>query len=961
MKLYVQLLVVTECIVGPIIQPGTNMMKTILTKFLILLVISPVWAQEVEILGNLDGKLPLDPDVRVGKLKNGLTYYIRKNEKPEDKVELRLVVNAGSMLETEEQQGLAHFLEHMAFNGTKNFEKNELVSYLQSVGVKFGADLNAYTSFDETVYILPIPSDDEEILDKGLTVLEDWAHNIELAEEEIDKERGVVMEEWRLGQGANQRMRDEWFPVMFKESRYAERLPIGKKEVIESFEYETLHQFYEDWYRPDLMSVIAVGDIDPEEIEKKIKARFGKIKNPKNPKERKMYEVPDHDQTFISVVSDKEASFTQIQLIYKHENEPTETLKDYRRDVAYRLYTGMLNQRLEELKQAAEPPFFFASANYGSMVRTKSNYSSFAVVGQDGIKNGLKAIVVENERAKRFGFTEGEFERYKSVMLNRMEKAYKESDKTESNRYAGEYVRNFLSKEPILGVAFEYDFYKKVLPTITIEEVNALGKKWVSKSNRVIVVTGPQKEGVEMPTEEDVRKMLRVAALARVTPYEDKVVASSFIEEAPAPGRVTNTKELETVKAKELTLANGVKVVLKSTDFKNDEILMTAYSFGGSSLYEQEDDQSARNASSIIGETGVKEFSTTDIQKMLSGKTVSVSPFIGGLSEGLNGNTSPEDIETMLQLTHLYFTAPRKDNESFESFKSKNRMLFQNLMSNPQFYYADQLTKILTDNHPRAEGFPKAEDLDLINYDRSYAIYKERYANAADFTFFFVGSFNEGELIPLLETYLGSLPGSDSNETWKDLGVRPPKGVVQKTVNKGTDQKSQVTIAFTGEKKYEKLSNYYLSSLSSVLTNKLIEILREEKGGVYGVGARSNVSKYPYENYAFTVSFPCGPENADELTKAVFDEIAKIKKEGVSDEDLKKVKETQRRERKDNLEKNRYWLNSLRAYYYNRSDLDGYYEYEEQIEKLSSDDLKETANTYLKDDNYIKVVLMPEE
>ncbi|MEM9856271.1 MAG: insulinase family protein [Bacteroidota bacterium] len=936
-------------------------MKTVITKLLMLLIIAPVWAQEVEISGNMDSKLPIDPDVRVGTLKNGLTYYIRKNEKPEDKVELRLVVNAGSMLETEEQQGLAHFLEHMAFNGTKNFEKNELVSYLQSVGVRFGSDLNAYTSFDETVYILPIPTDDEEVLNKGLTVLEDWAHNIAMTEEEIDKERGVVLEELRLGQGANQRMRDEWFPVMFKESRYAERLPIGKKEVIENFEYETLRQFYKDWYRPDLMAVIAVGDIDPEEMEKKIKERFGKIKNPKNPKERKMYEVPDHDQTFISVVSDKEAPFTQIQLIYKQDNEETETLNDYRRDVIYRLYTGMLNQRLEELKQSAEPPFFFASANYGSMVRTKSNYSSFAVVGQDGIKNGLKAIVVENERAKRYGFTEGEFERYKNVMLNNMEKAYKESDKTESSRYAGEYIRNFLSQEPIPGVAFEYDFYQKVLPTITIEEVNEMGRKWVSKSNRVIVITGPEKEGVEMPTEDEVKKMLREATLARITAYEDKLVATSFIEEVPTAGKVTATKELKTVEAKEITLSNGVKVVLKPTDFKNDEILMTAFSFGGSSLYPQEDDKSARNASSIISESGVKDFSTTDIKKMLSGKTVSVSPYVSGLSEGLNGSTSPEDIETMLQLTHLYFAAPRKDSEAFESFKSKNRMLYQNLMSNPQFYFADQLTKVLTDNHPRAEGFPKAEDLDMINYDRAYDIYKERFTDASDFTFFFVGSFKEEELIPMLETYLGSLPGTNSNETWKDLGVRPPKGVVNEVVKKGTDQKSQVTIAFTGKKKYEKQTNYYMTSLASVLTTKLIEILREEKGGVYGVGARASVSKYPYENYSFTVSFPCGPENVDELSKAVFDEIDKIKKEGVSEEDLNKVKETQRRERKDNLEKNRYWLNSLRGYYYNGGDLEGYYDYEDQIEKLSSEDLKKTANTYLKDDNYVKVVLMPEE
>ncbi len=928
---------------------------------IVFILVHTAQAQNSDNLGNLEDKLPLDPSIRIGQLENGLTYYIKKNSEPKDKVELRLVVNAGSVLEEEDQQGLAHFLEHMAFNGTKNFKKNELVSYLQSVGVKFGADLNAYTSFDETVYILPIPSDDEEVLNKGLTVLEDWAHNILLADEDIDDERGVVLEEWRIGRGADQRMRDVWFPVMFKDSRYAERLPIGQKEILESFEYKTLRQFYKDWYRPSLMAVVAVGDIDPEAMENKIKKRFGKIKKVKKEKERKYFQVPSHDQTLVSVVADKEAAFTQVQLVYKQENQETKTLADFKRDLTYRLFTGMLNQRLDELKQSAEPPFFYAGVNYGSMVRTKSNYSSFAVVGEDGVKKGLKTLVVENERAKRYGFTQGELDRYKKIMLNSIERAYRESDKTESERYANEYVRNFLSGEPIPGIAFEYEFYKSILPTITLDEVNETGKEWIKKSNRVIVVTGPAKEEAAMPTEEGIRKVLREATLARITPYEDKVIASSFMEELPVPGRVKETKVLKTVEAKEIMLSNGVKVVLKSTDFKNDEILMTAFSFGGRSLYPGEDDEEVENAASIIDESGVKTFSSTDIQKMLSGKTVSVTPYIGGLSEGVSGSTSPADLETMLQMVHLYFTSPKKDPEAFASFKSKNKMLLQNLMSNPQFYYADRLSKIMSDNHPRAEGLPTLEDIEGIDYDRTFEVYKERFADASDFTFFFVGSFDEKELIPLIETYLGSLPSSNSREEWKDLGIRPPGGVVDEIVQRGTDQKSMVTIAFTGTKPYDKVSNYRLRSLSEYLTNKLIEILREEKGGVYGVGARSSVSKYPYESYAFTVSFPCGPGNVEELVKAVFDEIASIKSGKVSKEDLEKVKEGQRRSRKDNLRKNDYWLNALSSYYYRGSDLAGFYEYEDQIEKLQPGHLAEAAKKYLKEDNYVKVVLMPVE
>lgn len=917
-------------------------------------------AQEKNVTGSLNSPLPVDPNVIKGKLDNGLTYYIRKNKKPEDKVELRLVVNVGSMLEDENQQGLAHFMEHMAFNGTKNFAKNELVDYLQSVGVKFGADLNAYTSFDETVYILPIPSDDEEVLDKGFMVLEDWAHNVSLTDEEIDKERGVVIEEWRLGQGANQRMRDEWFPVMFSGSRYAERLPIGKKEVLESFDYETIRNFYKDWYRPDLMAVVAVGDIEPKEIEKKIKQRFGKIKKAKSPREREFYEVPDHDKTFISVVSDPEASFTQVQLVYKQENEKTETLDEYRRDVVYSLYTGMLNQRLDELKQEADPPFFFASTSYGSMVRTKSNYSSFAVVGENGVKKGLKALVMENERVKRYGFTEGELERYKAEVLNQMEQAYKEADKTESGRYAAEYIRNFLQDEPIPGIAFEYGFYKKVLPTITLEEVNKLSRQWITKENRVVVVTGPKKEGVEMPGEDDVKKILFEASLAKITPYEDAVVRTSFIEEPPIAGKVISSKKLEPVDATEITLSNGIKVVLKPTDFKNDEILMRAYSPGGQSQYPNEDHKNASFASQIINESGVKDLSVTDIQKMLSGKTVSVNPYISDLVEGFNGSAAPKDLETMLQLVYLYFTQPRKDEKAFESFKSKNKMLLGNLMSNPQFYYSDQLSKILTQNHPRGGGFPTPEDLDSINFERSYEIYQDRFADAGDFTFFFVGSFTEEDITPLLETYLGSLPATSRNEEGKDLGIRPPGGKVEEIVKKGTDQKSMVTMVFTGEAEYTKENNYNIRSLGELLTNELLDILREEKGGVYGVGASGNISQYPYEHYTFRISFPCAPENVEDLTQATLDAINEIKEDGATDEDLKKIKETQKRERKDNLQQNQYWLGSLYAYYYNNSALSGFYEYEDQIEGLTSKGLQATANKYLDMDQFIKVVLMPE-
>ena len=936
-------------------------MKKIST-FLILIVFIPfAFAQEVTVSGKMDNLLPVDSLVRIGKLENGLTYYIRNNKKPEKRVEMRLVVNVGSMMEDDDQLGISHFVEHMAFNGTKNFEKNEIVSYLQSIGVQFGADLNAYTSFDETVYILPIPTDDEDILKQGLQILEDWAHNVTFSEEEIDKERGVVIEEWRLGRGADQRMRDEYFPVLFKGSRYAERLPIGKKEIIENATYETIRRYYRDWYRPDLMSVIAVGDIDVDQMEAMIKAHFSNLINPVNERPRKSYPVPDHDEFLIAIASDKEASFTIVRLNYKTDNVETKTFSDFRRDGIYQLYNGMLNERLNELKQSADPPFILASTGFGSMVRTKSSYSSFAVVGADGIEKGLTAIITENERVLKYGFTQAELDRYKKRILNNYEQAYKESDKTESGIYAQEYIRSFLTQEPIPGIKFEYEYYKEVLPGIRLEEVNALAPLWIRDKNRVVVVTAPEKEGIILPTESDIRKMLDEADKMEIEAYQEEELATELIADLPTPGEVIATNKFDITDVTELTLSNGVKVVLKPTDFKNDEILMAASSPGGSSLYSDDDYMSASNAASIINESGVSDFSSTDLQKMLAGKTVRVSAYIGSLSEGLNGNAAPKDFESMLQLIHLYFTAPRKDKDAFKSMVTKNKMLFENLMSNPQFYFQDQVQKIMSRNNPRGGGFPTAEDLDKIDFERAYAIYKDRFADAGDFHFVFVGNFDIDEITPKLELYLGSLPTLNRNESWKDLGIRPPEGLVDKIIFRGTDPKSQVVINFTGEKPYDKKSNYDISSLGELLTIKLVEILREEKSGVYGVGASGRSSKRPYESYTFRISFPCAPENVDDLVLATFEEINNIRENGVSDEDLKKIKETQRRHREENLKKNRYWVNQLNSYYTNKLDLDSFYEREKLVEALTSEDIIAAVNKYLNMNEYIKVVLMPEQ
>ena len=940
-----------------------NILKTRLLILFLLFGSINLNAQEIlnsdSKVSSLDSEIPLDPKVVTGKLDNGLTYYIRQNSKPENKVELRLAVNIGSMLENADQQGLAHFLEHMAFNGTKNFEKNELVSYLQSVGVKFGAHLNAYTSFDETVYMLNLPTEDEEVVNKGLQILEDWAHNITFEEEEIDKERGVVIEEWRLGQGASQRMREKWFPVMMKDSRYAERLPIGKKEVLENFKYKTLKNFYEKWYRPELMAVVVVGDIDVGKMEEKVKEQFSKIPASKKPIERPFYEVPPHQETLIATATDKEASFTQIQLLYKRPKKETETIKDYGDFVLQQVYDGMLNQRLSELTQQAEPPFMYAGAGYGAFVRTKDTYSYFAIVPPGGVTKGLTSLIEESKRALLHGFTQGELDRYKQELLVYYEKAYKERDKTESKNYASEYVAHFLEDSPAPGIENELQYLMAFLPTVTLEKVNEKTEALTANNNRVVVVTAPEKEGMEIPTEEEIGEILEKADALEPAPYEDNLTATALMEDIPTAGKVVSKTE-KPLDVTEVKLSNGVTVVLKPTDFKNDQIIMDALNFGGHSVYDLENYYSAEFAANIVTESGVKDFSVTDLQKLMTGKIAYVSPYIREITEGFRGSCAPKDLEPMMQLLHLYITAPRKDQEAFTSFMNKTKAVYANLMASPDNYFYDQTARLLSQNHPRGGGLPKMEDFDKIDLDKAFDIYNERFKDIQNFTFFFIGNFEIDVMLPLLETYLGSLPANDAKAEYKDVGIRYPEGVIKKEYKKGKDAKSQVKLAFTGDFDYDRKEAYHISSLAEILDIKLTESLREEESGVYGVSAFGYTDKIPHSNYYLGIEFPCAPENVDRLIEATFKEIKKLQENGPTEEDLNKIKETQKLEMKENLKKNEFWLSTLRNSYLYDKDYTKLMDYEEKINGLTIEGLKETANKYYNFDNYVQAVLYPE-
>lgn len=907
--------------------------------------------------------MPVDPNVKIGKLSNGLTYYIRKNSLPEKRVEMRLVVNTGSVQEDDDQQGLAHFMEHMNFNGTKRFPKNELVNYLQSIGVEFGADLNAYTSFDETIYILPVPTDKPGLVDKGLQILEDWAHNALLDSVEIEKERGVVIEEWRLSRGADERMMKQTLPVQYRGSKYASRLPIGNLETLQHFSHASLKRFYKDWYRPDLQAVVIVGDIDVNDMEQKIKETFGDIPASLSPRKREIFGVPDHSETLSVVAKDKETSFPTVEVLYKKEPQPETTIGDYSRYINRILFTGMLNSRLRELTLNSNPPFVGAGSFYGSsLARTKDAYQLYANTSDTGMARSLAAMLLENRRVLLYGFTASEFDLQKKQLQSFYDRIFNEREKEESYKYVDEYINNFLMEEPIPGIEWEYDFVKQYLLSVKLEDINKLAVQWITKNNMVITLNAPDKEGVKIPSAKEINDLLAQVDIAAMDPYKEKILATALMDAGKLkPGKIISAKKNEEIGTTVIKLANGATVILKPTNFKNDEILFRAFSRGGHSLVSDADYYSASNAAAIVSQSGVGNFSAIDLGNMLKGKSTSLSPNIALYSEGLNGSSIPKETETLLQLVHLYFTSPRKDADAFASYKTRQKQLFANLAANPQIYFSAEFQKMMTRNHPRAGGLPRSEDFDKINLDRSIQIYKERFANAGDFTFLLVGSFEETTIKPLLEKYIGSLPSSAKKESFKDLGIRPPAGKIDKVITKGADPKSLVSLVFTGPAAYNTNDGYALRSLAEVMDIKLIEQLREEKGSVYGVSAFGSINKIPYSYSTFSISFPSAPENTDTLSKAAIDELRKIIRSGVSIEDLDKVKEQQKRKLEVDIKQNQFWINNLYDAYYLGTNPADILKKQKQVQNLTAKMIQDAAKKYINLNSYIRATLKPDK
>lgn len=907
--------------------------------------------------------IPIDPQVRIGKLPNGLTYYIRKNTKPEKRVELRLAVNAGSVQEDDDQQGLAHLVEHMCFNGTKNFPKNDLVHYLQSIGVGFGPELNGYTSFDETVYMIRVPTDSADILNNGIQIMRDWAADVTLDTVEIDKERGVVVEEWRLGLGAWDRMSKKFIPVLFKDSKFAERLPIGKKEIIEGSSYQTIKRFYKDWYRPDLMAFIVVGDIEPDQMEQKIKTLFGDIKEPSSPRKKEKNTIPDNPQTLKIIVSDKENNCNSINLVYKTEKDSFKSIADYRNLFLYQTFAGMVNTRMNDLNQSENPPFINVNAYYGNIwTRARSGLQINLNISESGIEKGLEAVLTENERIKQYGFTQTELDRYEKLILKNLELQYNERDKTESGNLVWKYADHFLQNSPIPGIEFEYNYAKSNLSTIKLEELNTLAQKWFTEKNRIILVQGVEKDQVKLPAENDLQAIIEKVSSSKIKPYKDINIASTIMPLKPKPGKIVSQQKHAEAEITEIVLSNGLKVILKPTDFKNDEIQVSAYCAGGQSVFPDDYFMSAQIAGNMKKENGVSNFTKTELEKFLSGKKVEVDPYIDTYYSGFRAKTSISDLETTLQLIYLYFTDTRKDFQAYNSFVQRQRGFFKNLLQDPVNYFFDQAQRIRYSYHPRIPNLiPNDSAWENVTSDKVFEVCQKSFSNAGGFTFIIVGSFNAESIKPYLETYLGSLPTTNEIAKYKDLGIKPtpaPKDII---IHRGKDPRSFVCIFQDGPaKEFTKEESHIFWSLTNILNRIYMDKLRESMSGVYGFGIFADVEKDPVAHEHFDLVIPCSPDNTEKLISAAIEEIKNIQANGIKNEDLEKEIKTQIRTIERETEDNNSWLWRIERVYKMGEDYTRLDNPKAMTELITSKNLQQIAIKYLDTDKLLKFILYPE-
>ncbi|MBL0220181.1 MAG: insulinase family protein [Myxococcales bacterium] len=904
----------------------------------------------------IDPVSPLDPAIKRGTLPNGLTYFVVKHGKPEQRAALWLAVNAGAVLEDDDQRGLAHFVEHMAFNGTKRFPKQQIVDFIEKSGMRFGADANAYTSFDQTVYQLTVPTDDQTIMLKGLDILRDWAADVTFDPVEVDKERGVVLEEWRLGRGADARIFDKQFPIIFEGSKYGQRLPIGQPEILKTAPRDTLARFYKDWYQPQNMAVIAVGDFDEKQLEAEITSRFGDLKRTANAKDRTPVAVPHDHPTLVTIETDKEMPYTSISVYDKLDHRRETTKGDYRRFVVEGLYHQMLGARFAELAQDPDAPFMYAGSGTGGFARTSDTFNRYAGAKEGRIEESVTALFREIARVEKYGFLPSELARAAKDQLTGSETSAAEWDKTPSPDLADEITRLYFEGEQMPGRIVELAYNREFIPTVTLEELNHLAKTWGGEKGRVIAIQAPAKSKV--PTVEQVKTLVAAAIAAPVEPWKDEAGDRPLMATKPTPGKVTKTTRDEANDVTTWQLSNGIKVVVKPTTFQNDEVMFTAFQRGGSSLVSAKDFVHARFAADIVSSSGVGEFDATTLRKVLAGKEARASVGINELSESVSGSARPADLETALQLAYLRITAPRKDPKAFARWKAQELEDVRNRELDPERVFFEKMGAITSSNHPRYAP-ETVEMVNQVDHDKALAVFKDRFADAGDFTFVFVGNLDLVTLQPLVETYLGSLPSKGRKETWKDIGVKFPPGKVVKTISLGSEPKSFVDLSMNASDKWTLEGARDANILSMVLRIRLREVLREDMGGVYGVQIWASLQREPTQKRDLGVFFGCAPENVDKLQKAVFDEVAKVAKQGISAEYLEKVKETLKRTRETDSKTNWWWMNQLRQAAYYGDDLGKNVDIGATIARVSSANVQAAAGRFFDPKRYVLGIMKP--
>jgi zinc protease len=909
---------------------------------------------------NWDTPLPTDQKVVIGNLENGMRYYIRKNSEPKERAEFYIVYNVGAMLEDDDQDGLAHFTEHMAFNGTKNFPDKDILNFLENIGVKFGHNVNAFTSQDITAYNLSnVPLTRESIIDSALLILHDWASYISFEDKEIDAERGVIHEEWRTRRNSDYRTYQARMGYLYQGSKYAQRDVIGKLDIIDNFEYETIRRFYRDWYRPDLQALIIVGDFDPQMMEAKIQKLFSAIPMPENAKPRPEFEVPDHKEPIVGIFTDPEATRTMVELFYKQPATPSneKNLGYYKNSIIKNLYSQMLNARFDELRQKENPPFVFAYNYYGDLVRTKSAYILIANARENDSQRAFKLMLEENYRVVQHGFTQTELDRAKADLLRSIENDYKERDKVKSQNLVREYMSHFSNNDPIPGVEFEYMVSQSLVPSITLEEVSAKAKEWTKDENMVFFISAPEKEAATLPSKEKVLEIYNEVKNSTLEAYKDNVSSEPLISQMPKAGKVKKITENKVLGTTEWTLSNGIKVVIKPTDFKEDEVLLSAYSPGGFSLVADNDVPTAQFTSSIAMMSGVSNFSKVELDKMLAGKLVTVNPYIGEYEEGVSASSSPNDIELMMQLIHLYFTAPRFDESAFNSTMSQMQAMLQNAGSNPNMIFRDSINYFVNNRHIRKRPM-NLDMLKEVDFKKMEAIYKNRFADASDFTFVFVGNVNIEVVKPLVETYIASLPNIKRKENWKDNNVRFPAGKTYKPFQISMQvPKGSCFVAFQNKAEYTYQNILLASAIEHVLDLRYTETIREKEGGTYGVSARISISKYPINQVMVNMFFDTDPAKANHLIGIIHSELEKIINEGPTEVDLNKAREYFLKTRQERLRENRFWSSAIKEYYANGVDM--FTGYEGMVQNLKSAEVQKAAQKLFNNANMLQVIMGP--